>query len=100
MCIRDSLYKAAKVDGCSDWRYLWKVMIPMNKNAIATIGILAFISQWNSFVWPLMVTKSDAHRAVSYTHLDVYKRQRFQSTAMVVPGSVFAISSTPFLALT
>ena len=58
------LYKAAKVDGCSDWRYLWKVMIPMNKNAIATIGILAFISQWNSFVWPLMVTKSDAHRVM------------------------------------
>ena len=49
MQIPSILYKAAKVDGCSDWRYLWKVMIPMNKNAIATIGILAFIS------------KSDAH---------------------------------------
>lgn len=58
------LYKAAKVDGCSDWRYLWRAMIPMNKNAIATIGILAFISQWNSFVWPLMVTKDDAHRVM------------------------------------
>ena len=64
MQIPSILYKAAKVDGCSDWRYLWKVMIPMNKNAIATIGILAFISQWNSFVWPLMVTKSDAHRVM------------------------------------
>ena len=39
-------------------------ILPMNKNAIATIGILAFISQWNSFVWPLMVTKSDAHRVM------------------------------------
>lgn len=39
MQIPSILYKAAKVDGCSDWRYLWKVMIPMNKNAIATIGI-------------------------------------------------------------
>ena len=37
MQIPSILYKAAKVDGCSDWRYLWKVMIPMNKNAIATI---------------------------------------------------------------
>ena len=64
MQIPSILYKAAKVDGCNDWRYLWKVMIPMNKNAIATIGILAFISQWNSFVWPLMVTKSDAHRVM------------------------------------
>ena len=40
------------------------IPFPMNKNAIATIGILAFISQWNSFVWPLMVTKSDAHRVM------------------------------------
>ncbi len=59
------LYKAAKVDGCSDWRYLIRIMLPLNKNAIATIGILAFISQWNSFVWPLMVAKDDAHRVMS-----------------------------------
>lgn len=64
MQIPSILYKAAKVDGCGDWRYLWRVMIPMNVNAIATIGILAFITQWNSFVWPLMVTKSDAYRVM------------------------------------
>ena len=40
-------------------------MIPMNKNAIATIGILTFISQWNSFIWPLMVSKDDAHRVMA-----------------------------------
>lgn len=59
------LYKAAKMDGCSDWRYLWKVMMPINKNAIATIGILTFISQWNSFIWPLMVSKDDNHRVMA-----------------------------------
>lgn len=59
------LYKAAKVDGCSDWRYLWRIMIPINKNAIATIGILTFVSQWNSFMWPLMVSKDDAHRVMA-----------------------------------
>ncbi len=59
------LFKAAKVDGCSDWKYLWKVMVPLNKNAIATIGILSFITSWNSFLWPMMVTQSDAHRTAS-----------------------------------
>lgn len=53
------------MDGCSDWRYLWKVMMPINKNAIATIGILTFISQWNSFIWPLMVSKDDNHRVMA-----------------------------------
>jgi len=60
-----SLFKAAKVDGCSDWRYLWRVMVPLNKNAIATVGILSFITSWNAFLWPMMVTQSDAHRTVS-----------------------------------
>ena len=65
MQVPSVLYKAAKVDGCSDQRYLLHIMLPLNKNAIATIGILAFISQWNSFVWPLMVAKDDAHRVMS-----------------------------------
>lgn len=59
------LFKAAYVDGCNGWRYLWKVMVPMNKNAIATIGILSFISYWNTFMWPLMVTNSDSYRTLS-----------------------------------
>lgn len=58
------LQKAAKVDGCGHFKYLWRIMIPMNKNAIATIAILTFISQWNSFVWALMVTSSDARRVL------------------------------------
>ena len=65
MQVPSVLYRAAKVDGCSDLRYLLKIMIPMNKNAIATIGILTFISQWNSFIWPLMVSKDDAHRVMA-----------------------------------
>lgn len=60
-----ALLKAAKVDGCSDFRYLWRVMIPLNKTALFTIGILQFITSWNSFLWPMMVTQSDAHRTVS-----------------------------------
>lgn len=58
------LQKAAKVDGCGHFKYLWRIMIPMNKNAIATIAILTFVSQWNSFVWALMVTSSDEHRVL------------------------------------
>ena len=65
MQVPSVLYRAAKVDGCGDLRYLLRVMIPMNKNAIATIGILTFISQWNSFIWPLMVSKDDAHRVMA-----------------------------------
>lgn len=60
-----SLFKAAKVDGCSNLKYLIKVVIPMNVNAIVTVAILTFITAWNSFMWPLIVTMSDEHTLLS-----------------------------------
>lgn len=60
-----ALYKAAKVDGISNLRFLRKVMVPMNKNTIATIAILSFISQWNAFMWPNLVTRSEKTRIIS-----------------------------------
>ena len=60
-----SLFKAAKVDGCSNLKFLIKVVIPMNVNAIVTVAILTFITAWNSFMWPLIVTTSDEHTLLS-----------------------------------
>ena len=63
--IPDELYYAAKVDGTSDLKYLWKVMIPICKPTIITITILKIIECWNSFVWPRLVTDSDSTTIVS-----------------------------------
>ena len=63
--IPDELYKAAKVDGTSDFRYLWKVMIPISKPTIITITILKVIECWNSYVWPRLVTDDEAYFLVS-----------------------------------
>ncbi len=58
--IPDELYKAAKVDGTSDLKYLLKVMIPISKPTIITIIILKVIECWNSYIWPRLATdKSD-----------------------------------------
>ena len=65
MKIPDTLYYAAKVDACSDWRYLWKVIVPINKQAMSTVAILNAISCWNAFLWPLMVTNSETKRVLS-----------------------------------
>lgn len=60
-----SYYKAAKVDGCSDWTYIWRIMVPMARPALFTIGILSFISGWNSFLWPILVTNDKNMRLIS-----------------------------------
>lgn len=63
--IPDELYYAAKVDGTSDFRYLWKVMIPICKPTIITIVILKVIECWNSYVWPRLITDDPNYYLVS-----------------------------------
>ncbi len=52
--IPDSLYQAARVDGCSNWKYLWRVMVPIAKPSLVTIILLNAIASWNSFLWPML----------------------------------------------
>lgn len=63
--VPDALYLAAKVDKCSDLKFMLKIMVPMNKSAITTIAILNIIGSWNSFLWPLLVTNSQEMRVLS-----------------------------------
>ena len=63
--IPDELYYAAKVDGTSDWKYLWKVMMPICRPTVVTITILKIIECWNSYVWPRLVTDDPAYYLVS-----------------------------------
>jgi len=63
--IPNELYLAAKVDGKSDWSFLWKVMVPLAAPTLISITILKFMGTWNSYVWPALVTKKDAYRLIS-----------------------------------
>lgn len=63
--IPDSLYRAAKVDGTSDFKYLVKVMLPISKPTLVTITILKVIECWNSYVWPRLITDNPAYYLVS-----------------------------------
>ena len=63
--VPEELYKAARVDGTSDLKYLWKVMIPICRPTIVTVTILKLIECWNSYVWPRLVTDDQAYFLVS-----------------------------------
>ena len=63
--VPDELYRAAKVDGTSDLKYLWKVMIPICRPTIVTVIILKIIECWNSYVWPRLITDDPSYYLVS-----------------------------------
>ena len=63
--IPGELYRAAKVDGTSDLKYLLRVMLPISQPTIVTITILKIIECWNSYVWPRLITDNEAYFLVS-----------------------------------
>ena len=65
MQIPNELYLAAKVDGTTDLKYLWKVMIPLSLPTLISITILKMMGAWNSYVWPRLVANDDAHRLIT-----------------------------------
>ena len=63
--IPNELYLAAKVDGTSDLKYLWRVMVPLALPTLISITILKMMGAWNSYVWPRLVANDDAHRMIT-----------------------------------
>ena len=63
--IPNELYLAAKVDGTSDLKYLWKVMIPLALPTLISITILKMMGAWNSYIWPRLVANDEAHRMIT-----------------------------------
>ena len=63
--IPNELYLAAKVDGTTDLKYLWKVMVPLSFPTLISITILKMMGAWNSYVWPRLVANDEAHRLIT-----------------------------------
>ncbi len=63
--IPNELYLAAKVDGTGDFKYLWKVMVPLALPTLISITILKMMGAWNSYIWPRLVANDEAHRMIT-----------------------------------
>lgn len=63
--ISDSLYYAAKVDGCSDMKFLFKILVPLSMPSVITITILKMMGSWNSYIWPRLVANSDNYKLIT-----------------------------------
>lgn len=62
--IPQEIIEAARLDDASEWKIIVRIMIPMARTAISSIGLLSFISSWNSYFWPLVMTSSNTYRTL------------------------------------
>ena len=65
MSLRRELDEAAKIDGCTPFQIFIKIALPYATPAIATLAIFTFVTSWNSFMWPLIVTNTDSMRTLA-----------------------------------
>lgn len=95
--IPDSLYRAAKVDGCSDVKYLIKVMVPLTAPTLTSIILLKFIGTWNSYIWPRLVANDEAHRMVTNGLRNAYTATTGDVNYPVQMAAVAIVSAPLFI---
>ncbi|MBQ8082471.1 MAG: carbohydrate ABC transporter permease [Clostridia bacterium] len=66
------LHEAARLDGCSNWRFLGSIVLPLSRPALGALGAYIFLQQWNNYLWPLLVTSTDNVRTVQIGVASMY----------------------------
>ncbi len=97
MQIPNELYLAAKVDGTTDLKYLWKVMIPLALPTLISITILKMMGAWNSYVWPNLVTSSDNYRLITNGLRNAFVESTGDVNIPVQMAAVAMVSAPLFL---
>lgn len=95
MQIPDSLYLAAKVDGTSDLKYLWKVMIPLAMPTIISITILKMMGAWNSYMWPNLVARKQEMQLITNGLRNAFTEATSGDTNFPVQMAAVALVSIP-----
>ncbi|ADQ07660.1 binding-protein-dependent transport systems inner membrane component [Caldicellulosiruptor hydrothermalis 108] len=86
-------YEAAKVEGCSNFDYLFKILVPLSKPAIGSFMIYSFVSVWNQYMWPLLVTDKDEIRTVQIG-ISMLQAAEQQNIGLIAAGVIVVILPT------
>ena len=95
--IPNELYLAAKVDGTSDIKYLWKVMVPLALPTLISITILKMMGAWNSYIWPRLVANDEAHRMITNGLRNAFTESSGDVNYPVQMAAVALVSAPLFL---
>ncbi|NLF26690.1 MAG: carbohydrate ABC transporter permease [Clostridiales bacterium] len=94
--VPDSLYYSARVDGAGNWRYLWRIMVPMARPSLVTIVLLNALASWNSFLWPMYVISSTDNRTLPWG-LQVFTTEAGFNPELLMAASTVVV--LPMIAL-
>ncbi len=88
--IPDEFLDAARIDGASEWRIFFKIVVPLSKSAISALGILAFIQAWSAFIWPLILA-TEREMYTMEVGLSIFQRRFTIEYGSITAGSTISI---------
>jgi len=88
--IPDELWDAAQIDGAGRFRYLWQIMLPLSKPAVITLALFAFLGEWNSLLWPLIVTTSPDMRTLM-VGLQTFNEEMSGNSHLLMAAATIAV---------
>ena len=91
MQIPQEVIEAARLDDAGNMKIMFKVMMPMAKPALITIGLLSFISTWNSYLWPLIMTSSETFRTLPVGIAALKSSETLQMWHIIMAGNVVLV---------
>ena len=88
--VPDGLYYAARIDGATNWFYLWRVLVPLARPSLVTIVLLNALASWNSFMWPLYITSDETSRTLPYG-LQVFTTEAGSKPELLMAASTIIV---------
>lgn len=88
--------EAAKIDGCSNLKFLFKILIPVSKPAIASLSIYVFINTWNQYLWPLLTINNGNNRTVQIG-ISMLQYSEGSSYGVVPAGAILILIPSVFI---
>ncbi|MBI2938844.1 MAG: carbohydrate ABC transporter permease [Chloroflexi bacterium] len=84
------LEDASRIDGCSRWGFYVRILLPLSTPAVATLGLFAFMGNWNSFLWPLLVLSSERNFTLQIG-LSNFAMEQFSMTNTLMAGTFLSV---------
>ncbi|MCC9294434.1 carbohydrate ABC transporter permease [Clostridium sp. WLY-B-L2] len=84
------LYEAAKMDGCSNFKFFTRIVFPMSRPIVGSLGVYTFLVTWNQYLWPLLVTSKDSTRTVQIG-ISMLQFSENQSFGLIMAGIIMVL---------
>ena len=95
MTVPKDFHDSARIDGASNWRFLWQILVPLSRGPISAFAIFAFLGAWSQYLWPLIITSDENWRTIQIgLRFFLFDQERGADWGAIMASAVIALLPT------